>query len=249
MKTSMIRFLGAAGLLAIVAGAASARPESITVRDAVGGEHGDGAPNGFYLVGTGGRVDNTNPHGSGYLGSGVFDFEQKPSGGGSFSKLYTFCLEPGVALGFDPQPAGGEVTYKKVPGIPLLSPSEEDKVEILWNNAFNDAQTSPTKAAAFQLILWELTADSSFDLSAGAFHVNLGGTYNALTVAARDLANDWYAAIGTTWTDSTPLASLTHPDFQDLLVPLVNTIPLPTAGLMGLAGLGLLGGLRRRTIA
>lgn len=244
----MVRLWGVAPLALVAVIASSAEAGVYKVRDAVGGESVPGRLDAFYLAGTGSSPSGTN-FGSPLvnLPMGTFDFEIDFTGSGSsFEQFRTYCLEPTQELSFHDNPTddegalyGTDTLMSSAPGMTAL---EASRIEILWANAFSDSMTSNIKAGAFQIIIWELIRDNTFDLNAGLTRLS---TSNATSIAITAQANMWWAnIIGGTWTDSQPLLALTSPDSQDLIIP----VPTPGAVVLGAMGVMAAGSRRRRSV-
>ena len=92
-----------------------------------------------------------------------------------------------------------------------------------------------TKAAAFQVAIWEVITDDAFDLDTGDFRV-----FNNNPV--KDLAADYLAGLSAFDPDAWTLSFFVADGTQDLVTgqPAPAPVPLPAAGWMLLAGLGAL---------
>ena len=226
--------------VALCATASSVYADTITVRDAMGGENASGNPPGYYMTGTGGRPRVTFD-GANYTSTytGLFDFEVDYGSG--WQDLQTYCLESTQDLGFgvyEDDPAGLDgYTLVQLRDIPEITNDEADYIEILWANAFEPTGVSQDEAASLQIVLWELFQDDGLDansLTTGTFQID--PTYSGLEVAVYAQAQTWVAALTSeppTWTASTPLHVLTHPTSQDLL----TTVPEPASFVLLVVGL------------
>ena len=218
--------------------------QTVQVRDAVGGESENGVPDGFYLTGTGSITSGTNGLDEFFreLHTGTYDLQLDFGLGGGWEDFLTYCLELQQQIGF------GINTEDNAVGLPYelasltsfggFTAADENALELLWGNAFADSTTSRVKAAAFQTLAWELANDASVDLQAGNFMLDDSDAHSASVLAQ---ANAWYDNIESgVWTTRTELMLLTHPDSQDLLIP----IPEPATLSLLLVGAGLIA--RRR---
>lgn len=206
----------------------------VYVRDKVGGENSSGNPNGVFYVGTGGTVKLTfsggSPNHSQALGA--YDFELNEGSG--WEDLVSYCIDPFqylhiAAPNSNPGTPHTEVSLHNYMGI---NDQEEELIEILWANAFDDSITDKKKAAAFQVILWEAAIDDNLNLSNGNFQVK-NYSYSGQVLA---LANSWISnVLNDTWIDRQELHVLSSPNTQDLLRP------VPAPGALGLAVVGLAG--------
>lgn len=232
------------GLAVIAWSPSELAAQTVQVRDAVGGENEVGAPDGFYLTGTGSIISGTNAIDEFFrdLHIGTLDLQLDFGLGGGWEDFLTYCLELNQQIGF------GINTEDNAVGLPYqlttlgsfggMTAADQIALEILWANAFADSTTSRVKAAAFQSLAWELVNDGSVDLEAGNFMLD-GSDPHTFSVLAQ--ANAWYDNIENgTWTTRTELMLLTHPDSQDLLIP----IPEPATLSLLLLGAGV--ALRRR---
>jgi hypothetical protein len=221
--------------------------QTVQVRDAVGGENEDGVPDGFFLTGTGSITRGTNGLDEFFrdLHTGTYDLQLDFGLGGGWEDFLTYCLELNQQIGF------GINTEDNAVGLPYqltslssfsgLTSAEVDALELLWGNAFIDSTTSRVKAAAFQTLAWELVNDSAVDLQSGNFMLDENDPHTANVLAQ---ANAWYDNIENgTWTTRTELMLLTHPDSQDMLIP----IPEPATLSLLMVGAGLIA--RRRANA
>jgi len=177
---------------------------------------------------------------------GTFDFEIDFTGSGSsYEQFRTYCLEPTQELIFHDNPTDDQGALYSTDTLtnsePGLTATEASRIEILWANAYADSMTSNIKAGAFQIIIWELIRDDSFDLNAGLTRLS---TTNATSIAITAQANAWWSNIvGGTWTDSQPLMALTSENSQNLILP----VPTPGAVALGSIGLVAFGTRRRRS--
>ncbi|MFM9995639.1 MAG: hypothetical protein ACKVU4_07540 [Phycisphaerales bacterium] len=101
-------------------------------------------------------------------------------------------------------------------------------------------------AAAFQIALWEIIydysgADSSLNSNSGTMQVRTTGG-QALSGAIFTYLDNFFNAINTTTAGQNGLIGLASLQGQDQIV----LIPLPSAALLGLGGLGLIAVARRR---
>ncbi|MCV6071140.1 hypothetical protein OFP26_36770, partial [Escherichia coli] len=82
----------------------------------------------------------------------------------------TYCLEPDELLGISgSQPAAGDL-------VPSLATTAEygaraSEIARLYRTYFADSLTSATKAAAFQVAMWEVAYDTGKNLGAGSFRL------------------------------------------------------------------------------
>jgi hypothetical protein len=233
------------GILAVAAGlfAPPAFAQLVQVRDAVGGESENGNPPGFYLTGTGALTRSTNGLDEFFrdIATGTFDLEYDLGLGAGWQELLTYCLEITQQIGFgvntEDNAVGLPYELEPLTAFPGLTGADQIALEILWSNAHADSMTSPVKAAAFQALTWELVIDGSVDLLSGGFI--LDDDPHAAAVLAQ--ANAWYDNIENgTWTTRTELMLLSHPDSQDLIIP----IPEPATLSLLLIGAGAV--LRRK---
>lgn len=176
--------------------------------------------------------------------------------GAQFNGEYlTFCTE------ITQHATSSIKTYNVVdPEVVSLPPIGSFKSDAL-RNLYSFVGDAPTTvganadfAAAFQIAVWEIVYDfssiegaSSLDVADGAFTaVNTNNTALSATIMGH-LATFFAAALSSP-IQSYTLYGLENDTAQDQLiaVPIGDIVPLPTAGLMGLAGMGVLAARRRR---
>jgi hypothetical protein len=218
---SVVAALGLGDVL--VAPVATATP--VLVRDG----NGDSVFNGNGLPSP--EVVSVNVSGSDKsVYAAPFALQYSTTAGSTWIDFLTYCLEPDETLG-----ASGTATAGNL--VDSLSSTQEystaaSRISRLYATYFADSLTSGTKAAAFQVALWEVSFDTGSDLSAGAFKLNTTGSIASQAVLYLKPAN---------WLATGSVGVILRAGNQDLLVPLSE----PTS--LGLLGAGLLGlGLARQ---
>lgn len=179
--------------------------------------------------------------------AGAFILEADYNDGNGFVPLVTYCIEPTQTVGFGVNPPDTTGLTHDLTLLRTYSPfndTERNFLETLWFHAFDVSLTSSRKAAAFQMLVWEITSDDVFNLNSGDFkvdHVN-----SAFTDDAYDIASQWSDNIfNNLWTGSTTLYVLSNPDSQNFL----TTVPEPASvGLLALGGMLLTLRRRRRNV-
>lgn len=116
-------------------------------------------------------------------------------------------------------------------------------LSLLWADILPQVN-SKDKSAAFQLAVWELVYDSDALISTGSFKANSPD-------APKSIAQGWLNAITSPgYVSSNPLPTLRvlqSSTAQDQLTAIQTPIPAPGAGVLALAGCGLLAGRRRKS--
>ncbi len=150
---------------------------------------------------------------------------------GTVTKFVAVCLEP--------------LEWLRLPKAydqnSPLSYTAIARLGALAKNALGSVKNAQT-AAAFQLAAWEIANEGKggLDLSNGAFQL----TYAASGTQA--LAQGWLNKIsGGTWALDNHVTILQAPGTQDLLTDLPAPVPVPAAGILLMAGLAGLAGVKR----
>lgn len=140
---------------------------------------------------------------------------------------------------------GGFSTYDSRPLASHLAaaPARLADVALLFGNAYAGSLASATRAAGFQLALWEMWHDDK-NLDFGIVQAT-GGTGAAVRAEAQSLLDQLGG-----WTAGTPyqITVYASDNYQDYVT--ATPVPEPAAWALMLAGLGLAGGfvLRRRIV-
>lgn len=178
------------------------------------------------------------------------------AGGG---QVQTFCIE--INEGFPDDPIS--YTVAELTNVPEESPpgamsaAQASVLQDLYARYYADIITDDAgetwanrsdEAAAFQLVIWEITHEnmtgastasdvvSRLDISMGAMAFT-----NTANANVASIASSMISSLGSGGFQlMTNLLGLTNPDNQDML------IVVPTPAIAGLAGLGLVGMRRRR---
>ncbi len=146
------------------------------------------------------------------------------------------------------------VDVKDVPvtaGWPAMGQDRADAMERLFaaapSSLFDWTAADPAHAAAFQIAVWEIAYDYneanplSFDVTAGNFRARQ--TSGAALAAP---VSTWLSNLAVSVNDldggASRVLGLSRSGSQDQL----QVVPLPSTGVLGLAGLGLVGTARRR---
>jgi hypothetical protein len=135
-----------------------------------------------------------------------------PSPGQNFD---AFCLEPDQELPSLPNVAYTVVDLESAPpegsGVGTMGAAKANQVRELWARFRAAVGTDNTKAAAFQIALWELVADTGKDLAGGAFKAD---TTTATGLAVKNQAQAWLDQVNGAGPKANLLA-LTSPCDQD----------------------------------
>lgn len=190
--------------------ASTAMADTLWLRDKPGsGVSSLGAPGGMFVNNSQSRPDGSLTGGSlGDIPTGVYELQTSPTNSDPWTDLLTFCLEPQQDALLPALYTTGDLD-----GYQNLDSTRVDWIEELWAAQFEGTKTNSTNAAAFQFVVWELVADTSFDLTAGS--IRLSGSE-----AAFALANTWYDNLtNNVWTDKASLQGLFSETSQDYLIP------------------------------
>ncbi len=116
-------------------------------------------------------------------------------------------------------------------------------LSVLWAD-YLPLANSNDNSAAFQLAVWELVYDTDGSLSTGSFKANS-------PAASKSIAQGWLDTIvspGYVATNPLPTLRILQSDTaQDQLTAITTPVPAPGAGMLTLAGCGLLATRRRRS--
>lgn len=177
-------------------------------------------------------------------------------------QIVGYCLEIGHSVFL----ANASVDERTYTIGTYLSQAVQDRLAKLAHLAWDRVDTA-SKAAAFQMAVWEITHDNpdgALSLADGTFQVryyditdtSTWGTENwgaATKKETYQLAQSWLDTIkDTSYTEMRQMTFLTSADRQDLWTdhpipgPDPNPVPLPAGGVAMLSALGLLGAMRRR---
>lgn len=232
-----------------LAATASIPVGGVRVRDAVGGVDQRKIEPGFYLEGTVGAPMGTPS--DGYIRrfvTGVYDFEA--DAGSGFVPLRTYGYYPFAPIGFGLNPTDDagllfdQISLRDDASIPGqdgrsgIAPADQALLECLWFNAYSDSLTSRVKAAAFQVMIYEIVWDRKIDFHTGNVRLAMGDEF---TNQVLDQLDVYAAGLRFTWTGRTPLTALTN----DCSAPLLYPVPTP-GSLALLMGAGTLMARRRR---
>ena len=133
----------------------------------------------------------------------------------------------------------------------LLSGADA-RVSSLFNANYDDLDVNDSvQAAAFQLAVWEVANDDDFDLEGGVFQAaGFGDEAAEITSAAQNFLTDGKSYDGSSNWQAVFLETLEENQTQNLVTasrtPDVAPVPIPASGLLLVAGLAGLAGLRRR---
>src|SRR4051794_16871122 len=137
-----------------------------------------------------------------YADAGVSNWTRSATNPGTFAgsptpgeKFGVFCLEPDQEF-----PSGNTVAYNVIdldsdPTNGPMGAAKAGAIRELWGRFRGAIGTDGTKAAAFQMAVWEIVTDSGRDLSSGVFRA---GTANAGEVAVKNQAQSWLNLINGT---------------------------------------------------
>ena len=135
-----------------------------------------------------------------------------PSPGQNFD---AFCLEPDQEFPSLPNVPYTVVDLESAPpegsSIGTMGAAKANLVRELWGRFRAAVGTDNTKAAAFQMALWELVADTGKNLAAGAF---VADTSSATGLAVKNQAQTWLDQVNGAGPKANLLA-LTSPVDQD----------------------------------
>lgn len=228
------KFLGSGLLLTLFTAVSSASTISY-IRDA--------APAGTHYYNDLYRSEAGNT-GTSSVAAGLLQLEVSMSGpDGYYFNLFTYSADPFLPLSVA---AAGET------GAPFelvslwgfgYSATTIDLVSKLYGNVYYDSQTSATKAAAFQFLIWEYIADPTFDLSSGFTQVT--------NSEVEDQALIWHA-MQSQWTQHAAISILDgRADGRQSFFLKENVMPLheaenPEPGSVALMGAGLVAVYLRR---
>jgi hypothetical protein len=220
-------------------------------------------------VGTSGRVmyvnyDGTRAWNAGGVSGGQYTIGgainwnvQMYNGSASGGTMKTFCVE--ISEGFPDDPI--QYTLADPTGVPEESPpgnmsaNQSQMMQDLYSRYYGSVTAASGSwgsylddAAAFQLVIWEISHENFSDASdLSVMKSELDITLGALVATdyySSDVlnnANAMIAALGTGgWNNYSSLFGGTNPTNQDIL------IVVPSPAIAGLAGLGLVGMRRRR---
>lgn len=136
------------------------------------------------------------------------------------SSFIAFCIEPGVWL---------DLSKTFETGTNPLASAVMSNVDKLFNAAY-DQVSDAVSAAAFQVALWEVVAESS-----GTFDLNNGSHYLATGGDVTTLGNLFLAGMETAGTGRYEYTTYVNSG-QDQIS--VSEVPLPASALLLLGGLG-----------
>jgi hypothetical protein len=164
-----------------------------------------------------------------YADAGVSNWTRSATSPGTFAgsptpgeKFGTFCLEPDQEF-----PSGTNVAYSVInlesdPENGPMGAAKANAVRELWGRFRTAIGSDNTKAAAFQMAVWEIVTDTGRDLSSGVFRA---GTDNAAEIAVKNQAQSWLNQITGTGPKANLLA-LASPTDQDLVFEVPTLSPL-----------------------
>ena len=154
--------------------------------------------------------------------AGVYKWTRSATNPGTYSgvpgagqNFDAFCLEPDQEFPSLPNIAYTVVDLESAPpegsSIGNMGAAKANLIRELWGRFRTTIGSDNTKAAAFQVALWELVADTGKDLAAGAF---VAGASNASEIAVKNQAQAWLDQVNGTGPKASLLA-LTSPIDQD----------------------------------
>ena len=228
MTSGPVRFGLLAALLAVTA---SARAETLTADF-------NGVSPGETVTVTYNNVAYKN------LSAGYFNWINVSPATSTFAPQFqSFCVEinRGVL---------SQTTFNTTPLQPRYSASQSARLREFWGENFAGVGANPTRAAAFQLGIWEIVGEdgtTALDLASG----NFTGDSSPDSNAAIEQAKTWLNAVDGQGTFEDNLLILDSESSQDQINTTSTVVPVPPAVLMG--GMGLMSlvgyGLRRRQTA
>jgi hypothetical protein len=177
--------------------------------------------------------------------AGVYNFV---NGTGPLTGSYSgFCIDigQGINSGDSPQWTVASLASAPVPGN-SMGQGRANLIAELWYNNYADIGSSNTKAAAFQIAIWEIINETAtnpdgslnLDVTSGSFSVSKAYSNYPTTADTQTLsqANTWLGALDLSGNGNkaTNLIALESTQYQDYVVQM--PVPAPPGLMLGLVG-------------
>jgi hypothetical protein len=176
------------------------------------------------------------------VSAGFFNWTNVSPASSIFAPSFqSFCVELNVGV-------LNTATFTTVPLEPRYSATVASRLREFWGENFAGIGGDPTRAAAFQLGIWEIVHEDGqgLDLASGTFTASVSPNGNQ----AINLAQNWLNNVDGQGTLADGLVILDAEGSQDQIVQ-TPIVPVPPSVVLGGVGLvGLMGyGIRRRRFA